>query len=301
MKETGAPYGEARRLRYFVVICRELLGLPSVDIDLFIDRLLRATGNINLDLSRYLRETGILQSRAVARNYLRFADWLGFLRIENRIVVPNSYTVFFAKVNGRNDFFLSEKEKVAFFLKLTELEKFVQLIGSLRIKNSIQDFVKLLNVSEHFIESYFEWLVDLAILKPTQRKFGVFDLSNLGYQVLEASRNARQKQNNTCSTYIENLLGIRLESETRLSEDDVWNLLEMTLSKLGQYTRSEVDSELYSAYPLVLDMQIRLIFDHHLMISIPHLIDKLKDISPSHNAIFSWDSLAVAGYVKFHR
>lgn len=300
MRGRGAPYGEARRLRYFVLISSELLESPSIDIDLFIDRLLKAVGIINPKLSQYVRETGIIQSRAVARNYLRFADWLNLLRIENRIVVPSSYTVFLANLNGCKDFSLTNKEKIAFFLKLTELEEFVRLIGLLRIKNSIKDFIELLGLSEHFVESYFEWLVDFGILRPTRRKFGLFTLSNLGYQISEACRNKHQKLE-ISGTYVESLLETKLDYELRISEDDFWNTFMRSLNKLGQHTRSEVDSQLYSAYPLILDLQIQLIFDYQLLVSTSLLIKELKDISPNHNTIFSWDSLAGAGYIKLSR
>jgi len=300
MRETGAPYGEARRLRYFVIACKELLELPSVDIDLFINKLLEATSNLNSQLDQYLRATGIMQSHAVARNYLRFADWLDFLRIENRIVVPNSYTVFFANINGRKDFFLTEREKTAFFLKLVELEDFIRLIGLLRIKNSINAYIRLLDLSEHLVESYFEWLVDLGILKPIQRKFGLFELSNLGYQLRESIRNDSQ-QLKVCGTYIEHLVGVRLDYDFRISERQIWDAFHKTLNKLGQHTQSEVDPGLYSAYPLILGLQIRLIFDHNLIVPIPFLIEKLKDISTNYNALFSWDSLANAGYIKLQR
>lgn len=300
MRETGAPYGEARRLRYFVIACKELLELTSVDIDLFIGRLLKATSNINFELDQYIRGTGIMRSRAVARNYLRFADWLDFLRIENRIVVPNSYTVFLANVNGRKDFFLTEREKVAFFLRLAELEELMRLLGLLGIKNSMNSFIKLLDLSEHLVESYFEWFVDLGILKPTQRKFGLFGLSNLGYQVREALKNTPQHLK-VCGTYVENLVGARLDYDFRLSKDEVWDAFDRTLNRLGQHTQSEVDTGLFSAYPLVLDLQVRLIFDYNLIVSIPFLIEKLKDLSPNYNAIFSWDSLANAGYIKLQR
>jgi hypothetical protein len=133
LKKRGAPYGEARRLRYLVTICDEALRYDAVDIDLFIDRLVTSVQKINPKLTGYIRTTGIMQTKAVTRNYLRFADWLNLLDIENRLVSRNSYTVFFACLQGREDFYLTDEEKIGFFLKLIELNDLVRLIKLLRI------------------------------------------------------------------------------------------------------------------------------------------------------------------------
>lgn len=300
LKRHGAPYGEARRLRYFVLICSELLQSPSVDMDFFIDRLIASAEKINPKLDQYIRKTGIMQSRAVARNYLRFADWLNFLQIQSRLVVPNSYTVFLANLKGREDFFLTKREKVAFFLIFIELADIFRLLDSLKIRNAIKDYIRLLDLSEHSIESYFEWFVDLGILKPTSRKFGLFDLTNLGYHVSELSKSELGvlKRAHVSGAYIKNLLNTSVEYDFNISDEDIWASFNKSLDKLKEYTCSEVDSNLYSAFPLILDLQIRLIFDYYLLVPTTELIKKLKDISARHNTIFSWDPLANAGYIK---
>lgn len=299
LRGSGAPYGEARRLRYFVQICSELLQFPSVDMDFLIDRLIESVEKINPKLDEYVRKTGIMQSRAVTRNYLRFAGWLNFLRIEGRLIVPNSYTVFFANLNGREDFFLTKREKVAFFLHLIELEELLRLLVSLKMKNAIKDYIRD-DLSEHFVESFFEWFVDLGILRPTSRRFGLFNLSNLGYHVHESCKDKLQPLR-VSGMYVTNLLSTPVEYNLNIPDDDVWASFEESLQKLAKYTRSEVDFNLYSALPLVLDLQVRLIFDHHSLVPTAKLIQTLKNISASYNMIFSWDPLAKAGYVKIQK
>lgn len=299
LKRSGTPYGEARRLRYFIVICKELLQSPSVDMDFFIDSLMTSVEKINPKLDEYTRKTGIMQSRAVARNHLRFADWLNLLRIERRLVIPNSYTVFLANLKGREDFFLTKREQVAFFLILIELPDIFRLAGSLKVKNAIKDYIRSLELSEHFIESFFEWFVDLNILRPTSHRFGTFFLTNLGYYVSESSKSKMQPS--VSETYITNLLRTNVEYSLSISDDDVWTSFNKSLNKLEQYTRSEVDPSLHSAFPLILDLQIRLIFDCHVLVSTTELISKLKDISEYRNIIFNWDPLANAGYIKIRR
>lgn len=297
MRESGSPLGEARRLRYFVLISSKLLESQSVDMDLFIEKLVKAAEIINPDLKNYIRDTGVLQSNAVARNYLRFADWLGFLRIENRIVTPTGYTVFLANLDGKKGFFLTEKEKIVFFLRLIDLKDFQNLICHLKVENSIKEYVDRLDLSEHFIESYFEWLVDFGILKPTKRRFGSFSLANLGYQVREALKQKDQIQ----TKYAGLILGTNLSNTLQISDDDVWRLMNQAVNKLGLYTRSEVDNSLYSAYPLVLETRIQLILEYHIVLPMSELLKKLKGIAANHNALFSWDNMADSGYLKIMR
>lgn len=296
MKRSSSPYGEARRLRYFVLICKKLLQSPSVDINFFIDRLLKSLKMTNPELSEYVRNTGIIQSRAVARNYLSFANWLDFLKIDGRLVVPNSHTVFLANLEGNVKFVLSKKEKVAFFLNLVKLDDLVDLLSRMKIKNSIRDYVLLLNLSEHFIESYFEWFVDLGLLKPTRSRFGQFKLSNLGYHVGQSCRNKQTLE--ISGTYITQLLDTPIGYNLTISDQDIWDSFEKSLKRLAQHTQSEIDSNLYSVFPLLLDLQIELIFDYHLLIPIKTLIRELQNISTSFDAIFSWDALTNAGYIK---
>jgi hypothetical protein len=294
-----SPLGEARRLRYFMLISSKLLESPSVDMDLFIERLVKAAKIINPELKNYVRDTGVLQSNAVARNYLRFADWLDFLKLENRIVIPNSYTVFLANLDNWKSFDLTNKEKIVFFMKLIGLEDFKNLLRTLRVDdNAIKDYIALLKSSEHFVESYFEWLVDLGVLKPTRRKFGLFYLSNMGYQISEA---LRKNEEEVSKKYAEIVIGKSLSNSNQVSDTQVWELLRKAVDKLGRCARSEIDSSLYSAYPLILELQINLVFEYQTMVSELDLVKKLKEMAPNYNALFSWDNMSNAGYLKFVR
>ena len=300
MEKRGAPYGEARRLKYFVTICNEMLRYDAVDLDLLIDRLILSVQKINTKLPEYVRTTGIMKTKAVTRNYLRFADWLNLLNIESRLVTRNSYTVFFACLQGREDFHLTDEEKIGFFLKLSELDDLIRMIKLLRIRNSIKNLIASLDLSEHFVESYFEWLVDLGILNPINPKFGNFNLTNLGYHVREACNNGKTMIG-ISETYIEKLLGKNIQHGITISDDLIWFSFHESLKKLESHVRSEVDRNLYSAFPLVLDLQLRLVLKYHLLVSPTELIEKLKHISTDHNSLFSWDQMANAGYFKILR
>lgn len=299
VERRGAPYGEARRLRYFAYICSESLKFPSVDMDFLIERLMTSVKRINLKLDEYIRNTGVMRSRAVIRNYLRFADWLDLLRIEQRLVVPNGFTVFFASLGEPEDFFLSDKEKVGFLLHLSKINEFLKLLCSLKMKNAIKEYVRP-DLSEHFVESFFEWFVDLSLLTPIRSRFGRFDLSNVGYHVTESCK-YRVERDKVLEVYVRELLGFPLERSLSISDDLIWALFEKSLNRLGRYTRSQVDSNLYSALSLILDLQLKLIFDQHILATTRQLTQKLKDISWQHNAVFSWDYLADAGYIKIKR
>lgn len=298
LEERGLPYGEARRLRYFVTICDEVLRYDAVDLDLLIDRLIVSAKEINPKLIEYVRTTGIMKTKAVARNYLSFADWLNFLNIENRLVIRNSYTVFFGCLQRREDFYLTDEEKVGFFLKLIELDDLLRLMKLLRVRNLIKNLVVDLGLSEHYVESFFEWLVDLGVLNPVNLKFGSFTLTNLGYHVREACRNGKTLTE-ISETYIRNLSGENLQQDITISDDLVWLSFRESLKKLASHVRSEVDRNLYSAFPLILDLQLRLALKYHLLISTATLSERLKHISAEHDSVFSWDYMANAGYIKF--
>ena len=297
-EEKGKPRGEARRLRYFTLISTELLKSPSIDMDLFISKIASATEVINPELKKYIRQTGIIRSKAVARNYLSFAEWLDFLKVEGRIIVPNSYTVFLSNLSNKNDFSLNLSEKLAFFMKFIEMDDFRLLLKNLTGQNSVyvKDLIQSVNRSEHFIESYFEWLVDLAILKPTRSKFGWFYVTTLGNSV---SRDALFTDK-VFATYAENL-GVKISPKEEPSDYMIWRILQESLEKLKQHIRSEVDPTLFSAYPLVLDIQIKLIIEQGIILSKDEIIKRLKATTPNHNAVFTWDNLANAGYLMISR
>lgn len=304
MKGTKTPFGEARRLRYFVIMCTELLKSQSMDVDLFLDKVIITARRLNPKLKEYVRSTGIMQSRPVAGNYLRFAGWLNFLRIEGFLIIPNGRTVFLANLETRENFFLTNEEKIGFFLSLVEIDNVIRVLSRLEMKNSIRDFIKGLKLSEHFVQSFFEWFVDLGILAPTGQSFGIFNLTNTGYHVVETAKQETKKDNKEMSdveifrTYFSFLLGSAVGVDFRVDDINIWKTFQDSLEKLGKHVRSEVDPNLYSALPIVLDLQVQLIIRYHMYVSLKELIKRLKDISPIHNTVFNWDPLANAGYVK---
>jgi hypothetical protein len=275
-----------------------------MDVDLFLDKVISTARRLNPKLKEYIRSTGIMQSQPVARNYLRFAGWLNFLRIEGFLIIPNGRTVFLANLETREDFCLTNEEKIGFFLSLIEIDDFIRVLGRLEMKNFIRDFVKGLNLSEHFVQSFFEWFVDLGLLAPTSHSFGMFNLTNTGYHVVERAKQETEKDNRKMSNveifriYFSFLLGFAIGIDTKVDDIIIWKTFQDSLEKLGKHIRSEVDPNLYSAFPIVLDLQVQLIIRYHTYFSLEELIKRLKDILPIHNTVFNWDPLANAGYVK---
>jgi len=297
LKRNGAPYGEARRLRYFTKICEDLLESPSVDMHFLISKVLESVEKLNPKLKDYIRKTGIMRTRAVTRNYLRFADWLKFVQIDKRLVVPNRYTVFFANLEQRNDFFLTKEEKIGFFSHLINQKEFLNMIASLKLKNSMKNYIRD-DLSEHFVESFFEWLVDLDILKPTSHSFGRFNLNlSLGYPVRESCKKTPERLE-IVRTYATKLLRTPISNDLDLTNADVWNSFQESLKKLAQNVRSEIDPMLFSAFPIILDLQLQLILKFFVLVPIKRLVKTLKDVTPSYDVIFHWDELANAGYIK---
>lgn len=268
-------------------------------MDFLIERIIVSARRINSRLRDHVRSTGIMQSKAVTRNYLRFADWLNFLQIEQRLVVPSGFTVFFAQIEKPEDFALTDKEKMAFLLHLSKIGTLVDLLCSLKMKNTMREYTRE-DLSEHFVETYFEWFADLGILVPTSQRFGAFELSNRGYHVAESCR-SQPRPRGFLEEYARRLLDSPLRNSAELQDGEVWRLFEEAVGKLAPYAVSEVDPDLYSALPLVLDLQLNLIFERHILVDLEKLTQKLKDISWQYNAVFDWDPLANVGYVKMKR
>lgn len=293
MNMGGAPYGEARRLKYFVMICKSLMSSGSVNVNFLIDKLLLRAKKLNPKLEKYVRKTGIMQSRAVAKNYLRFCNWLRFLELEGRLAVPNGYTIFVGNLGECENFNFTAKEKIGFFLRLVNLDSIVKLFSSLEVRNRIKDYVKP-DLSEHFIETFFEWFVDLGIVKPSSQRFGSFILTDLGHHLKETCKQGKLEISRVFSSSILNTP----INDLHLSDSNLWRQFNISLKRFSQYTRSEVDPNLYSALPAVLDLQVSLILDLKQLSPFELLIEKLKDISPSYNTIFSWNPQVGSGYVK---
>jgi hypothetical protein len=298
MKKNGVPYGEARRLAYFVVICKNLLSSGPVNVDFLIDRLLLYAKKLNPKLKEHVRKTGIMQSRAVARNYLSFCNRLRFLELEGRLAVPNGYTVFVGNLGECENFSLTPKEKIGLFLRLVDFNEFVKLLSSLKEKNWVKDHVKP-DLSEHFVETFFEWFVDLGIVKPSSQRFGVFFLTSLGDHVKEACKQYKDKFE-ISRIFASYVLDAPIKRDLDISDIDFWKQFTPSFKRLSQYTRSEIDPNLYSALPAILDLQVNLILNFKQLSSIERLIEKLKNISMGYDAIFSWDPLVGAGYIKLH-
>jgi len=292
---SSMPYGEARRLRYFVLICQELLASRSVNIDFLIDRILLQAKKVNSKLEKYKRKTGIMRTKPVARNYVRFSRWLNFLQLDGRLVSPNSYTVFVGNMDSWDDFSLSKKEKIGFFLMIIKKREIIDFITSLKVKSRVKDYT--VNLSEHFVESFLEWLVDLGILEPSSKSFGYFSLTSTGYKLKETltkNRSIFEASRIFSSCILNSDVSIGLS----ISDSEFLRVFFASLKYLAEYTRSELDSSLYSALPILLHSQLNIIVEFNQLPSLHTLIEKLKDISKTRDLIFNWDHLTNRGYIK---
>lgn len=186
--------------------------------------------------------------------------------------------------------------RLPFFIKLVDIENFLKLVHSLAPVNHVKKFIDIIGVSEHFIESYFEWLVDLGVLKPTKGKFGSFILTDIGCQLC----NMELDKNEIIRKYVQAMLNSKIEA-FYVVDADIWEALRKSIGKLGHYAQSEVNPLLFSALPLVLNMQVYLITECHSFISIEGIVKRLKVISPNYGAIFSWDNIVNEGYLKLER
>lgn len=295
MHRTGIPYGEARRLRYFTLVCEQLLVSRSVDIGFLTARILPVAKRINPELERHARKTGVMRTRAVARNYIDFCDWLGFLQFDGRLVTPNGLTVFVANIDSRKDFSLSKREKIGLFLRIIEKQEIKQLLSSLRLKNRVKDYTSLF--SEHFVESFFEWFVDLEVLRPSSRAFGYFILTPGGYQSRESFVTSKSELE-TSRAFSSFVLGRDISVGLSISDSRVREVILSSLQRLSSHIRSELDSSLYSALPILLDAQLEVAVKYHQLAPLRALIERLEHLSRSENMIFKWDPFTKRGYLK---
>jgi hypothetical protein len=293
------PYGEGRRIRYYFLICRETLGSEgTVDQALFYERVVSASLRINPLLRTHLRRTGVLEKISVARNYVRYCNWLNLVRIESRFVVPNGYTVFLSNLTRGKGFQLSRDEKLGFFFRAVEKHEFRGLLMELEPSSKVKRY-KLEGMSEHFVETFFEWFVDLEILMPLARRFGNFVLTSVGKDAKEAA-GLQGPISGLSSAYASAILGRKVVVGGPVSDDQLSHWIGTSIAKNGADTKSQLDSKLHSALPHILDVQLRAVKEDGKLLEIQDIIGRLQQLSDKGKLLFNWDSLSYSGYVKLH-
>jgi hypothetical protein len=266
------------------------------DIDLFYQRVMVSARSINPVLkSSYIRKTGVMETLPVIRNYVRFANWIRLVDIEGHFVNANAYTRHLSNLQTRNDFALSPAEKMGFFLRIIEKVEVKSLLAKLGPMNKIANFLDAM--SEHYVETFFEWFVDLGILKPTAKTGGAFVVSSDMWETVKsAGRDVKDAEMG--AHFAEGVLGSPISSSEKLPRTTLLRLLNESIGRSGQMTVSEVDPRLHSALPHILDVQLNSILENRRFYRIDFLVSRLKALSADGAILFNWDPLTSAGYLK---
>ena len=292
----GIPYVEARRIRYLTLICDTLLSRGESDIESFIELLLLKTKKLNANLPSHTRTTGILRSSTVAKGYIEFCKWLGWIDFDGPILLPNGYTAYISAISGENTFRLSPEEKIGIFTNIVDKESVRIIINELRASNRISE-LRTTRTSEHFIESIFDFLVDLEILLPSQKSYGFFRLTEAGEAAVKASQRSADSLG-IIQAYGTKLLKKKLRIAKRIPEKPLMRLLVRSIKKLSPSTRSQWDPNLHSALPVLLYMRLLAIKEERILLSFDNLIENVKVLSTRRGFQFKWEELSYRGYVR---
>jgi hypothetical protein len=291
-----APYGEARRLAYFRIICEQGEKILPSDISVLAEQVLNESKKMALALRKYKRTTGKMESKNVCYNYLRFCSWLELLKIEGPLVSKNSYTVFFSTIEPGDGFNLSKNEKLGYFVHLwshiPELTSSLHLLSTSRPTPS----GKLVRseVSEHHAETYVEWFVDLELASPTRQQFGGFFLSKTGSIV-----NSADSFEKACCSFASSILEHGVELNGEVSLDYVWEEMLSLSEMLSPHIRNPVDRNLVAVLPVLLHLQVRLVLVKHTFIPFDGIVSLAKRATEMHSATFTWDSAYKSGFLRF--
>lgn len=293
----ATPYGEARRLAYFRLICEQSEKSLPCDILFLVDQIVTEAKKMHSSLQRYKRTTGRMETRNVCYNYLRFASWLRLLRIEGKVVSKNANTVLFSTVEPGNGFDLSIDEKIAYFVhvwsRVPKLSDVLQMLSTSRALASGE--LQSLQITEHSAETYLEWLVDLDLANQTRRDYGAFYLSPTGNEIKTKGNSFK----NACCAYVSCVLGQRVEPTSNVSKEYVWQEVVRLTRILSSHIGSPVDPKLVAVLPVLLHLQLSLMKAKHSFMTREELITLAKRSIDPHKAIFTWDSAYNTGFIKF--
>lgn len=288
-------YGEARRIRYFSMICHCLIQRNPIESAVFRENVRDYVIELNKSLNQHQRSTGILQTLPVAKNYLSYSNWLNMYIKDSNFIRPNGNTIYFANICDTTRFNLTEAEKISYFIHMSKKEQFKELFSLLKPSCSPKDFIPMIG-DEHIVETILEWLTDLNILRSFSKKFGKYSLnykfSNL-VQLIKTIGN-----DDFINLYCSCLLGKNILVNRSLNDQLLWKQLITSLYKTKEYTRSEIDRNLYSALPCILDFQVQLILKYQTYMSLEAIIDKIQEIALNFNSFFTWNYMKQGGQLK---
>jgi hypothetical protein len=288
-KRDGTPYGEARRLRYISEICNLLTDTGNIDATLLTERIKSKADDLEQLRTAHIRISGKIGTRNVAHNYIEFSRWLEVINRSGHLASPNGYTLLFSEIYGGPAFRLTNEEKIAFFQTISRKGQVIDVLASLKRENYVKDTVKKFRqYGEHFIETFFEWFVDLGILKTSTSSSREFYLTATGESLvneMEADRSDVKMTSNFCSSVLRRTISNDAESG-RFVIDSTFKL---SFKTLQNKTRSELGNNLYTALPILLYMQSYLIVKHNLYL-------RVKDIA----ALLSESKLSSIGHIHLN-
>jgi hypothetical protein len=293
---SSKPFGEARRLRYIFYICEKLLRKKEIEKDSFIEMLLNDIDLINSNLYDYKRKTGIMRTRAVTRNYISYCKWMKVLKIESDFIISNHVTVYLSEISNNDKFQLNTKEKISIMILLLNNEFFTKFLYKLKNRSTPKDYINTF-YSEHYIETFLEWLIDLDVLIGSSKIYGDFR-ATINFHDFPLFLKNNMGIDQILVKYVSLLLNKKIQIYNSFNTEIMWAGAMAALYKTMKFTRSEMDSDLFSAYPMIMNLQTDLILEYGAYIPLKQLISILKEISKNKNVIFEWDYSSNNGYIK---
>jgi len=293
----GSPYGEARRLAYFRLICQQADTYLPCDISFLVENVLKQALKMEDSRTSYKRTTGKIATETVCYNYLRFASWLDFLKIEGSILSKNAFTAFFSTLESTRTFNLSEKEKLAYFIHLwSRVPELMRVLQRLRTSKALPSGkLRSGDITEHDAETFLEWFVDLGLADPTRRNFGAFVLTGIGDHVKKEGKTFEE----ACCVYARGVLGKDVNLNQDVPASYLWREMLALAEQLSSHIRSPVDPRLVAVLPILLHLQIRILVDKRIFVSRDRLVSLAEKATDQRSATFAWDQAYQSGFLKF--
>lgn len=291
MSKEKEIFFEARRVRYFYYLCEQIKYFTTIDIDFLIKYILTETKRLNELLPHHKRITGVMRTPFVASNYIGFCRWLNLADINVNYISRNGYTLFLSSIGQNYSFFLNTSEKVAFFLLIVKHDSVVEILRSLKQENSFNDFVKQ-GYSDHLVESIIEWFVDLDILIPTKKVRGRFlhDISDYSLS-----------PDNLIVTYLSKFTEKNIQEVKEIEQQLFLSYLENIRILQKGYATNELDPSNYHAIPVLLGIQLKLIIEKGVYITLGNLVHHINTNKTYHDLFdFKVDTKIEKGYFKFY-
>lgn len=298
----GTPYGEARRLRYISLIAKLTSETGSIDADLLAERIKMISDGMRQQLDAHIRRTGRIGTVNVAHNYIEFGRWLGIIDKVGHLVSPNGYTLLISEIYNGDNFGLSEKEKIAFIEILLKKEQVADLLSRLKFENEARDFSEFegehADKKEHFVQTFFDWYVDLDILRPKTSSSRKFLLTEIGEALINGI-GTKESNANIVASYCSGLLKKPVSTDIEAAKYVIDSSFKNSFEVMKTKARSELGNHVYTALPIFLYLQLYLITEHLLSLKLEDIADVVKNCALSKNGVVRlvWNNITSKGHM----